>query len=187
MSVEHVTAYRLSPHFRTQTSLAQCRNKMCHWHGSKVSKGSGKWKNKGIKVCVFVHLYSSYHLHPKTDRSAPFVPSIFHCTVLHQQRLQSIYVYSKSADLDNLSPFFTELDGSWQLLWHISKHVPLQGCLVYSTHNEDVAILDLSPITSTKLSIYTILQQHDCLSCIYSFPQIKTARKALVAVVISSC
>ena len=101
MSVEHVTAYRLSPHFRTQTSLAQC-----HWHGSK---GSGKWKNKGVKVFfVFAHL-SSYHLHPKTDRSAPSVPSIFHCTVLHQQRLQSIYVYSKSADLDNLSPFFTEL------------------------------------------------------------------------------
>lgn len=179
MSVEHVTAYRLSPHFRTQTSLAQCRNKMCHWHGSKVSKGSGKWKNKGVCLC------SSFILPPPstTDRS-PSVPSIFHCTVLHQQRLQSIYVYSKSADLDNLSPFFTELDGS---CCHISKHVPVPSCLVYSTHNEDVAILDLSPITSTKLSIYTILRQHDCLSCIYSFPQIKTARKALVAVVISSC
>lgn len=74
--------------------------------------GGKDQENGRIKVCVFAHLYSSYHLHPKTDRSAPSVPSIFHCTVLHQQRLQSIYVYSKSADLDNLSPCFTELDGS---------------------------------------------------------------------------
>ena len=119
-------------------------------------------ENGRIKVYVFVHLYSSYHLHPKTDRSDRSVPSIFHCTVLHQQRLQSIYVCSKSADLDNLSPLFTKLDGSWKLLCHISKHVPLPSCLVYSSHNEDVVILDLSPITSTKLSIYNILQQHDC-------------------------
>ena len=62
MSVQHVTAYRLSPNFRTQTSLAQCgRNKMRHWHGSK---GSGKWKNKGVRcmslsLLIFIHLTTS--------------------------------------------------------------------------------------------------------------------------------
>ena len=32
--------------------------------------------------------------------------------------------HSKSADLDNLSPLLTKLDGSWQLLCHIMKMWP---------------------------------------------------------------